>query len=394
MNKINVLFINSWYPNKVLPFNGNFVQQHAKAVSKYCNVFCLQTQSRNQNSSFIVSKNNNEGLKEITVYYKKINSSSIVSTYRKKQRQHKAFLKGFEAIISERINIDILHLNVIYPAGMFATFLNRKYNIPIVITEHSTSYLSISSSSFSFLEKFIIKRISKKAEIICPVSKDLENSMKRLGLKGSYRVVPNVINTNYFKFKESKNNNKINIVHISSLKEEHKNVKGIINVIGKLSKIRQDFILNIVTDGKIESIVQYAININLSDSFYSIEQNKSAEEIALILQRNHLFLLFSNFENLPCVIIEALACGLPVLSSDVGGINEMISKKNGVLVEQGNEKQLLYELERMINNLSFYDRESISASAIKRYSYESVGFQFFKIYKEVLNKRNNLNKIK
>jgi len=45
-------------------------------------------------------------------------------------------------------------------------------------------------------------------------------------------------------------------------------------------------------------------------------------EVASILQSTDLLLMFSNYENLPCVILEAFACGVPVISTDVGGIKE------------------------------------------------------------------------
>ena len=71
MSKLNVLFLNSWYPNAVYPFNGNFIQQHARAISHYCNVGCLNIEAKEQKKNIEVSKKYNNGVLEVILYTKK-----------------------------------------------------------------------------------------------------------------------------------------------------------------------------------------------------------------------------------------------------------------------------------------------------------------------------------
>ena len=59
-SKLNILFLAYWYPNKLDTQNGNFIQQHARAVSKVCNVYVLHAVSRLQEQDFIVENNLNE----------------------------------------------------------------------------------------------------------------------------------------------------------------------------------------------------------------------------------------------------------------------------------------------------------------------------------------------
>lgn len=385
MSKLNVLFLNSWYPNEIKPYNGNFVQQHAKAVSLYANVICLQTQSRVQDEEFEITKHRNDGVWEIVVYYKKITSTSLIWLLKKKNRQHKAFVKGFEVVKEEFLNVDIVHLNVTFPAGLFALHLNKKYNIPYIITEHSTVFLKINAINHTLTQKYFIKKIAKKASFICPVSKDLKQAMLGYNIKSNFKVIPNVVNTKFFKYVPKKEFDPIKILHISSLKQDHKNGKGMVNVIRKLSEIRQDFTFLIISDGELEPIIEYAKSIGLKDAFFKIEGGKTTEEIAIAMQQHHLFLLFSNYENLPCVISESLVSGLPVISSDVGGINEMLTEENGVLIAAMDEIQLFEKLNFMLSNLSNYDNKKIAEAAALKYSYEVVGKQFLEIYKVVLN---------
>ena len=382
MSKLTVLFLNSWYPNKIFPNNGNFIQQHARAVALHCNVACLQVEIRNQKKKVEVSKVENNGVLEVIIYVQKVKSKLLF--LKKIRRRHQAYQLGLKLIKEKFPKIDITHLNVILPAGLFALYLKKQFKIPFIITEHSTTYLKISSIKHTFLEKIILKKVTRNAFKICPVSYDLKQAMIAVGYKGDYAVVPNVVNTNYFKFKNRAVLKPIKILHVSSLKEAHKNVKGILRVVKKISKIRQDFTFTIISDGNLIPIKKYIKSLDLHSNMVRIEGGKTIEQIAQIMQNFDLFLLLSNYENLPCVISEALVSGMPVISSNVGGIHEMITAENGILVTANNEDNLLYELNKILNNLDAFNRKEIAQIAKEKYSYQTVGNQFLSIYKEII----------
>ncbi len=94
--------------------------------------------------------------------------------------------------------------------------------------------------------------------------------------------------------------------------------------------------------------------------------------------------MFSRYENLPCVILEALCSGLPVISTDVGGIREVINNENGILIASEKEDKLFDAMNNMLNNLDKYDKEKIASAAKEKFNYHAVGNQFNEAYKEVL----------
>jgi glycosyltransferase involved in cell wall biosynthesis len=102
------------------------------------------------------------------------------------------------------------------------------------------------------------------------------------------------------------------------------------------------------------------------------------------MQRASALVLFSRYENLPCVVLEALCCGLPVISSDTGGIKEAVDETNGVLVQSENEKQLSDAMNTMMNDYEKYNREKIAMMATERYKYDTIGRKFYELYDEVL----------
>jgi glycosyltransferase involved in cell wall biosynthesis len=104
------------------------------------------------------------------------------------------------------------------------------------------------------------------------------------------------------------------------------------------------------------------------------------------MRKHEVFVMFSHYENLPRVISEALMTGLPVISSSVGGIPEMINNSNGVLVAAGDEEAFLQELYFMALRNKEYDKKRIVYDANLLYSTTAVGKNFLSIYHGILNR--------
>ena len=94
----------------------------------------------------------------------------------------------------------------------------------------------------------------------------------------------------------------------------------------------------------------------------------------------------SNFENLPCVIVEAFASGVPVLSTDVGGIAEIVSPERGILIHSGDEDALLQGMNNLLDHSDEYDKAAIRQYAQKTFAAPIIGQQIADVYKKVVKK--------
>ena len=95
-------------------------------------------------------------------------------------------------------------------------------------------------------------------------------------------------------------------------------------------------------------------------------------------------MLFSNYENLPVVIIESLACGLPVISTSVGGVPDHITEDFGILIPPKDENALCSAMENMMDNWMKHDSEKMRRYAVENFSYEAVGEKFNEIYRKII----------
>jgi glycosyltransferase involved in cell wall biosynthesis len=123
-----------------------------------------------------------------------------------------------------------------------------------------------------------------------------------------------------------------------------------------------------------------ASELGLLDRFVFFHGTMETQEIAAFLHSCKALVLFSNFENFPCVIPEAWMSGVPVIATEVNGIPEFAHAENSILIEPRNEEQLTQAMMAILNGKSF-DANSLRAYALAHFSYAAVSKQLDEVYK-------------
>lgn len=368
--KLNILFLCGWYPSRVLPNNGDFIQRHAKAVSLLHSVEVIHIISdKNCTKKIEIETNQIDGIKTHIGYIKQTKKPILKCIL---------FWKTYLVLLKKAKKFDVVHLNELYPFGIFALHLKWFKKKPFIISEHWTIYHKPQSKNISYFQKIISRLIVKKATFICPVSNNLKESMQLLKLIGNYKRIPNVVDTNLF-YPEEKNNAVFTFTHISNMDNKHKNVEGILRVIKKLENKIDDFRFKIIGENS-EKYIPYAekINLNLKKTIF-IDQIPH-KEIAHNLKKSNLFILFSNYENLPCVILEAFSCGIPVISTNVGGIREFFPDDFGYLIASKDEIDLEKMILKIYTNFTT-DKAKMHNYVIENFSELKIAEEFSNLYK-------------
>ncbi len=387
VNRHRVLFLSSWYPNRLNPTDGNFNEKFAEAAAIYNEVVAMHVVADPDASAPFEADNfTKAGVKTHILYFRKSNGKvgKLINGF----LYVKYYLKSFRQLKKEWGKPDIIHLNVVFPSGAIALLFKWLFGLKYVISEHWTGYLPDNQIQESKLVRALRRIVARNAEVIMPVTHNLKEAMVRKGLKNHYRVIPNVVDVKYFfPLKENKKTEKKTILHVSHLNDEHKNVSGILRVIRKLSALRNDFTLKIVGDGDLSPHIEYASKLKIDNDWVSFYGTMSTQEIARTMQNADLFVLFSNYENLPCVIIEAFAAGLPVISTDVGGIKEHLTPDKGVLIAPLDEPALLNAINKLLDSSDAYNSEQLHKYAAENFSYETIGNSFTQIYTTVITRQ-------
>ena len=382
MQKRNVLFLSSWYPNRIKPTHGNFVFQHAFASAKFNHVHliyvCLD-ESLKQAEELVYSS---EPFPTSIIYLSKSRIPILGSVWNY-LRILLCYLRYLKKLKKDGFHPDIVHANVVYPIGFVAWLVKKIHRIPYVITEHWTVYHHSSQAKLGFWQRKMTIFSANRAASILPVSENLAQAMRSFGINSEMKVVYNAIDTDVFVPKEKIKNKGIQLVHVSSLDPIQKNPLLLLEAFEQILLTHPNAQLNIISDGDFHFFQPEIQRLGISDHviFHGI---KDAKGIAQLLQQANLFVLTSRFENLPCVLIEARSCGVPVVSTNVGGIDEIIQANDGVLVPTEDIGALVAAINQQIERLSSYQSDDMHKRASELFSYNAIGKEFTQIYESIL----------
>jgi glycosyltransferase involved in cell wall biosynthesis len=382
---MKVLFVSSWFPNRVTPLNGDFVERHALAVSRLCTTAVLHVMpdTKIQGRFMEIFEIQKNGLFEVLIYIRRLKGKpKFLSGLVNHLMYGLGYFIGYYIVKKELGKPDIIHANIIVPASRVALMLHRFTGIPYIITEHWTGYLT---GEHKKIPRSYFKPVSKAFALV-PVTQSLKNALISFGYNVRFFVVPNVVDTTIFKpAAASDSAGPKRMVHVSSMKDEHKNITGIIRAIRMLREKRDDFIFTFVGNASLQqkNLVDEAGLAGCVIFAGEVEHRK----VARIMMQSDILVMFSNVENLPCVILEALACGLPLISTRVGGISEWVDDKHGILVNPGDERGLCDGMNDLLDHHKEYDREDLHAYAKRNFSPEVIASRFLDIYQMALNKR-------
>lgn len=344
---MKVLYLTPWYPSEQDAMSGLFVQKHVEAV-----------RAQDVDVRVIFSQ-----------------------TWKETWRQWRALRR-------EGWWPDLVQLNVIQKQGALSLWLKKRYGIPYVIIEHWTGYLPENLSvRTNGLHTCFMKRVCQEAEVVMPVSEHLGKAMQALGFKAKrWEVINNVVDDFFFEAtnQKEKNSDKKTLLNITCFDEPHKNVKGLLRAAKALSERRQDWRLVLVGTGvDYEDVRAFADSLHFPKGMLRWTGELTPRQVAEEFDKADIFVLSSNYENAPVVISESLAKGVPVISTRVGGISEMVNDQSGVLVKPGNDEELLQAMEKMLDNYQKYDSKAIRQEGAK-YSFATVGKQLKHIYEQAL----------
>lgn len=384
----HILFISSWYPNRSNPTHGIFNLYFARAVSLYNKVSVIHVSSEaDLRSDFETEISSENKITTIQVYYKKVQSSiPFISHLTKKKRVIKAFDLAYDHLVDKAGKPDLIQINVILPMGIGAYHLATKHHLPYVVNENWSGYCAEDGNYKGFFQKHFTQKIIKGASVIMPTSHYLKKAMQSHQLNGEYLVVPNVVDVNVFKPSPQNDLHKKRFIHISSLNDKEKNVSGIIRAFAQAHQMNTNIELIIVGEGidrpRYEALVS---ELGLSSSV-EFKGRLMSTHLVNEINKSIALIMFSHYETFCLVIIEAFACGKPVITSNAGAIPDYMKPELGIMVTKNAEKELSAAILKMANEHTQYHSENIREFAVNHYSYEQVGAELNNIYESVLKK--------
>ena len=255
------------------------------------------------------------------------------------------------AELLEKEDIDIIHGHYLFPAGAAAVEVGNGKGIKTYVTAHGSDMFEVYKKQ-PFMRS-TIRKVLKSADVVFAVSNALRHEIIATGVNG----IADKTKLSWNSVDIDKFSNKGN----DSFKQEYNLLdKPIVLFVGNLIKRKNvdslleakkiansDYYLVVVGDGPLfKKLKKKVEDENIRDVIFT----GSRDDVEIIIPSCDLLVLPSFSESFGLVLIEALACGKPVIGSNVGGITEIITDDVGFLVDPNKIPSIARAIDNMVND--------------------------------------------
>lgn len=370
-------------------FDGDFIQRHARAVANYCHVhvICVIKDISIAGKETVIEEKRTGNLTEQIIYYNSVRSGiDKLDKYLSQQKYNRLYQDAIKKYIAENGKPQLVHVHVAMKAGLAALWMQRQWNIPFIVSEHWTGYLpeaDITVKDLPIAYRKWLQRILTKASAITVVSEYLGNAIRRQFDISNYTVVPNVVDTDIFFPVDKQPSETTRFIHVSNMAWQ-KNVEDIFRSLVILKNKAVSFEMNIY--GAVKTTHRKMIDDLGLASYVFLKGELPQHELAKAIQQADALVLYSRFETFGCVLIEANACGVPVIISDIEVFHELIEEGNNGIFVKGNDPVALAEaLSAFTSKKNTFNKDNIAQTAAAKYNFKKVAQQFIDLYDKIIS---------
>ena len=379
----HILVVSTWYPHRNYKLLGIYHKHFCKALANAGVKVNMLHVDRYGISNFwrypFMNKSYQVACEGYTTYFKRMLNVRRISF----DLQTRLYAKRLEKLYYEYEKIhgkpDVLHAQVTVPAGYAACMLGKKIGVPVVITEHASYFQRFMSGREGKFAKFAVENA---AALTCvgQYMQRIYNEKYNLDAE----VLPNIVDCSAYQQPRAKNVGVLKFTSICALREG-KNI----DLAVKALRILRDknalpaFEYTVVGDGFCAEEYKSATkNMQMEDCVRFVGQ-KATDEIAQILSQTDIFLVPSELETFCIPAVEALASGVPVVSTKCRGPEGFLTPACSELCEVNDADSMADAILRLYNRMDSIDENEVRRIA-KQFDGEAVANQAIEIYRRII----------
>jgi glycosyltransferase involved in cell wall biosynthesis len=374
---MKVLFLTASYPVPEHPLLGIFVKEHARAVAPHCDLAVIHLDRDPATRGLPRIVDGDEDWPTIRARYP---SSPAPLSY---ATNLAATAAAYRRLRARGFVPDVIHAHF-FLAGAPAVLLGRALRKPVAVTEQWSVFLPDDPARLSPLMTRVARATFATADVVLPVSDALREGIRALGVSADFRVVPNVVDVALFhpRSHERRNGSPQKLIGVGGLYHA-KGWEFLLEAVALVARDRRDFSLDIVGDGDLRNEYESLAGRLGVAELVRFHGWLPKEEVAERVRDADLFVLTSRYDSNPCAVIEALASGVPVVGTAVGGIPDMVGDGMGLLAAPEDPASIAEQLRIALDGRDTWDRDAIARRAANRYAAERIGSDLAAIYEEL-----------
>lgn len=395
---LNVFIIPSWYPSDSQPIAGLFIQDQIKIlVENHPEInFGISLWGSNDDNLLIQKADGLKNLKKLLMGSKRdwTNSADPNQYFTPAFTWTRKFLRGnIKGILKANLrNLgefsrkhgppDLIHAYTAYPAGYIAYLISKDLDIPYIVTEQMSPFPFDSFLTGDTLISPAEEALESADRVISPSHSQSKGIIKYCP-KSQIDVIPNFVDDKMFQVGPKSDNDEVRIFTLGRLETQ----KGFENFLLALSEVLPNSEKRITVfiggDGSLrEELIQLSGSLKLDIKWLG---HLNRIEVLEEMQKCSFFCLPSLHESFGIVLIEALACGKPIVATKCGGPEDIVNNQNGLLAEVNNTKDLAAQISKMVNSYEGYVPQVIRGDFEKRFASRQVTPRIVALYGEVLD---------
>ncbi|MDI6644161.1 MAG: glycosyltransferase family 4 protein [Methanobacteriaceae archaeon] len=296
---------------------------------------------------------------------------------------HGYFLNKFFKSISN--DFDLVHIH-----SPLAPIINS--NIPVIGTIHTSLIEDIKHFQVNNLRtmaiklttftsgRFLTQKLINKSNILTTVSSSVAEELFNYYNNVNPLVIGNGVDENVFFPINNKSDDYL--LYVGRLDYR----KGIFDLI-EASKLLDDN-LKIYIAGSGDLSVKLSKLIKNKNKNINLLGHVEGDSLIKLYQNAKMLIFPSHYEGLPTVLLESMACGLPVITSNIPAHKDLIKdNQNGLLTEKGNPKDIAKKINILINDNDLREKLGKNARQTieKKFTWNIIGKKYEEIYKEIVS---------
>jgi glycosyltransferase involved in cell wall biosynthesis len=286
---------------------------------------------------------------------------------------------------------DVVHVFFGVPDGPVGWLLNRVYGLPYIISLRGADVPSDEVKRFAKQYKVLrpfIRWLWHDADALVAVSNGLRSYAKETAPDLPIQVIPNAIDLSAFMPPvQRETDGPVRLLYVGRF-NTFKNVETLVEAVGKLSRMDVgEFELELVGEGEQRSTLERMVSeLGLARRVHFVGW-VARDHIADHYRCADIFVTATTWEGMPNTVLEAMACGLPIVGTQASGLRELVHDGlNGYLVPIKDPDALSQALARLIGN--GYERRRMGRQSRKlaesEFAWEYIAEQYVKIYEQVM----------
>ncbi len=389
---MHILLIPSWYSTLKNPIRGNFFRNEGLALHKAGHkVGMLVPPSKFRTW---------HGLQELAENWRKPNDDLTITndeallTYRipwwgwlpsvMPPMRGELALQVFDRYCAENGRPDVIHGQAILYGGYLAAYIGEKRDIPVVLTEYASLYLS--GHVFAG-QKRIIEYTLRHSDERLAIAPSLVNALRPYAPELPIELIGCIVDTDSFTTNPLTVQKKPFVFCMVASLTARKAHDVLLKAFAQAFR-GQDVILRIAGTGykgkKLDALKSLIAELGINKQVELLGM-VSQSDLRTLMRESHALVSSSHIETFGVTVIEAMACGKPVVATRSGGPEYFVSKNSGILVPVNDPPALAQAMQQMVQNYPNYHAETIRTECIAQFGEEAIVKRLEKAYQSVIS---------